>query len=650
MLSVDSNNRTAVNTAKDDAEFSSALASNRMPRQAPNVNAKNMWRRVRGAAKMISRFSDIQADMRMFGTNNVVSQEEYDKMKAVDEAPERWYIIHPSGVLRSKWDIAIILLLVYTMAMVPIHVAFGTFPAVEWDNAYFLFEFTIDVMFIIDIFVNFLSAYWQKGKLITEPGAIAKHYIRTWFLLDLVASFPVYLVDDVGSPNRLTRLARLPRLLRLLRMLRLVRLLRLLRLNRYVDRLQLVFQLNSGAIRAASFFFWFLAVVHITTCMWIFVATTEDSLSDTWIGEAHMENDSYASIYMVACYWSFSTLTSVGYGDVHAVNGSEYGVSIVIMMLGVSFYSFMVSTVSGILTKSYSDESTDSARMESVKVFMRKHQLPKSMQNRIMAHFTYMTKKMRHRSNMNSQQIMDQLSHSLRIEVALHTHKEMLESIPFLEHNDPAFIALILPHMKPLRVPESQFILHQDWHSQEIYFLLKGRAKQVSPDGSLTYRYLVEGSYFGEIPHFVPGMLNPNVKASTSCELLTLSVPVLREALQRFAGVRRYMRTVAFERCRRVTSAIAAEPSNIKQYLNGNSISSGTGADTGGGEGTSPIDGMSMSQIRSFVDQMQAKLQKLSYAQQSQEKQIGELTNTLTEILAREGQVPATHHHHHHHH
>ena len=59
-----------------------------------------------------------------------------------------------------------------------------------------------NVCFIIDILLNFITAYRptsgpNKGLLETHHAKIAKDYIKCWFWLDAIASFPISaLVDD----------------------------------------------------------------------------------------------------------------------------------------------------------------------------------------------------------------------------------------------------------------------------------------------------------------------------------------------------------------------------------------------------------------------------------------------------------------------
>ena len=66
-----------------------------------------------------------------------------------------WYIIMPSSQFKTFWNIIVILLLLYTSTVVPYQVAF-----VDEDTLMMTaFNSLVDVLFGVDIIINFLSAY-----------------------------------------------------------------------------------------------------------------------------------------------------------------------------------------------------------------------------------------------------------------------------------------------------------------------------------------------------------------------------------------------------------------------------------------------------------------------------------------------------------
>ena len=113
-----------------------------------------------------------------------------DRMEAYKKM--RWLIL-PESKFKMVWNLIIIALLLYTAIYVPYKIAFIN----EQDSVVTqIFEWTVDILFAIDIFVNFISVYEDRktGVIILDRKKIAMNYIKSWFILDLLACFPFQLV------------------------------------------------------------------------------------------------------------------------------------------------------------------------------------------------------------------------------------------------------------------------------------------------------------------------------------------------------------------------------------------------------------------------------------------------------------------------
>lgn len=83
--------------------------------------------------------------------------------------------------------------MLYTSTVVPYRVAFVDVSS----EAFKIFEYGIDALFMLDIIVNFLSAVELDDMIIeTRPKKIALIYLRFWFLFDLLATFPTQVFES----------------------------------------------------------------------------------------------------------------------------------------------------------------------------------------------------------------------------------------------------------------------------------------------------------------------------------------------------------------------------------------------------------------------------------------------------------------------
>ncbi len=94
----------------------------------------------------------------------------------------------PQSKFKLAWNIIIILLLLYTATYMPYRICFiddaSTGLLLGW-------EYLADVLFFLDIFINFISALeLPDGTIDPRLKSIARAYVKSWFFLDLCATFP----------------------------------------------------------------------------------------------------------------------------------------------------------------------------------------------------------------------------------------------------------------------------------------------------------------------------------------------------------------------------------------------------------------------------------------------------------------------------
>ena len=95
-------------------------------------------------------------------------------------------IYYPDNTYRALWDCVLTVLVIYYSLAVPLRMAFDLASPTEIEN---LFDIIFSFLFILDIGLNFCTAIKVHGTTITEHKTIARHYLRSWFLVDLFPAF-----------------------------------------------------------------------------------------------------------------------------------------------------------------------------------------------------------------------------------------------------------------------------------------------------------------------------------------------------------------------------------------------------------------------------------------------------------------------------
>ena len=96
------------------------------------------------------------------------------------------FILHPESQYRLFWDIVTALLVLVLIWLIPFYIGFNTWSS-DTMNALSVF---MDVWFICDVFLNFRTGFVDHGATIMDSNKIAKHYLKSWFIIDFFASVP----------------------------------------------------------------------------------------------------------------------------------------------------------------------------------------------------------------------------------------------------------------------------------------------------------------------------------------------------------------------------------------------------------------------------------------------------------------------------
>lgn len=169
-------------------------------------------------------------------------------------------LIHERGKLRTTWDIMIIIFSIWISFAQPFEIAFN--PPSMKGGSFTTFNYLIDIIFIIDIALNFRTTIYDfiTGQEIAETSKIARKYLLGNFFFDLLAAIPFEFMSQQISQSHILEILGLISILKFFRVLRFTKVIRFLNTTEDVKL----------SLRLFKLIFYLIIYIHIQACAWFF--------------------------------------------------------------------------------------------------------------------------------------------------------------------------------------------------------------------------------------------------------------------------------------------------------------------------------------------------------------------------------------------
>ncbi|XP_054449867.1 potassium voltage-gated channel subfamily H member 4 [Pteronotus mesoamericanus] len=452
----------------------------------------------------------------------------------------RCLLLHYS-VPKAVWDGLILLATFYVAVTVPYNVCFSGDDDTPIASRHTLVsDITVEMLFILDIILNFRTTYVsQSGQVVSAPRSIGLHYLATWFFVDLIAALPFDLLYVFNIT--VTSLVHLLKTVRLLRLLRLLQ-----KLERYSQCSAVVLTLLMSV---------FALLAHWMACVWYVIGRREMEASDPllwdigWLHELGKRLEvpyvngsaggpSRRSAYIAALYFTLSSLTSVGFGNVCANTDAEKIFSICTMLIGALMHAVVFGNVTAIIQRMYSRRSLYHSRMKDLKDFIRVHRLPRPLKQRMLEYFQTSWAV---NGGIDASELLRDFPDELRADIAMHLNREILQ-LPLFGAASRGCLRALALHIKTSFCAPGEYLLRRGDALQAHYYVCSGSLEVLRDN--MVLAILGKGDLIGADstePRQEPGSgagpscvlkTSADVKALTYCGLQQLSSRGLAEVLK----------------------------------------------------------------------------------------------------------------------
>jgi potassium voltage-gated channel Eag-related subfamily H protein 7 len=408
-------------------------------------------------------------------------------------------VINPLNRYKVAWDLLTAILVFYSILIIPVEIAFnqqlfaGSLtvdkgePALSSNSlivrcnfhfcSFLLIRLVTDGFFLFDVVLNFRTAYFEDGgdHLVIVPSLIAQKYMSTWLVSDLLGSLPFDAIADAmfSSHTNLT----FTKLLKVVRLVRLLKIMRLLKLGHLSELLEEQLGLSPTAMDLLVMLMQVFFVGHLVACVLYGVS---GSITDhPWwsldIPSVHATQvgATLSSKYILSLYWTFTIMSTVGYGDISPETTSERILNVFVILLGASMFGYMIANVSSLIQSFNSADAVKTEKISSITEYLDEKQCPYKIQDAVIKHFQNYYK---HASPFDVDTILSRLPHRLASEIALLHNDTTIKHIAVLKYVENTTVRLFIFNlMKPVYFEPNEVLVKQGSPGNEILFVVEGK-------------------------------------------------------------------------------------------------------------------------------------------------------------------------------
>ncbi|KAF9662160.1 hypothetical protein SADUNF_Sadunf18G0024400 [Salix dunnii] len=287
------------------------------------------------------------------------------------------YILSPFDPRYRLWDTFLVFLVFYTAWVSPFEFGFLSKPS----GGLAITDNVVNGFFAIDIILTFFVAYLDKSSylLVDDRKKIAWRYTKSWLVLDVISTIPSELVREI-----------LPDKLQSYGYFSMLRLWRLRRVSKFFSRLEKDRNYSYFMVRCVKLICVTLFVVHMAGCFFFRIAVNYEDPSKTWIGSVweDFHGEGLWISYVKSLYWSTTTLSTTGYGDLHAVNPQEMIFVMFYMMFNLGLTSYLIGNMTNLVVHATFRTRQFRDTIQAVSSFAQRNRLPIRLQEQMLAHLS----------------------------------------------------------------------------------------------------------------------------------------------------------------------------------------------------------------------------------------------------------------------
>ncbi len=408
------------------------------------------------------------------------------------------------------WNSIIFLAITATALEAPYSYTFKT----SIESGQLLMDGIISLLFACDGAYN---VYQRIRKKLDFKSTKDKLSWWSLILTDMMAATPFDIISyTIADPQGTMAL----------KLFKFLRLLRLIHIFRIIGDLTIV----SRSLRMIIYGTSFLIFANIVSCCWTLINPPADGDNVT--------------NYIKSLYWTITTLTTIGYGDITPTTNAGRLFTMMIMICGAGFYGVVIGNVTKVINDGEKHKEKAREKMTDLVTFMKYYNIPERLQQNVYAYYQHLLNK---RLTDNDNKIIGELPQALQQELQIFMNMKLVRGLPIFKNCSTGCLKEVASALEQKYYGPGQTIINIGEIGDEMFIIGHGIVEVILKDGNAVAT-LHEGQFFGEAALLRETKRNANVRAQSYCDLYRLSKEDFLAIIEKHPDLKENMENSTFRR------------------------------------------------------------------------------------------------------
>ncbi|PIA25119.1 hypothetical protein AQUCO_12500026v1 [Aquilegia coerulea] len=242
-----------------------------------------------------------------------------------------------------------------------------------------------------------------------------------------------------------------------------------------------------------------LFAVHCAGCFNYLLADRYPDPKRTWIGAVipNFKEESLWNRYVTAIYWSITTLSTTGYGDLHAENPREMLFDIFYMLFNLGLTAYLIGNMTNLVVHGTSRTRNFRDAVQAASEFTARNQLPKYIQDQMLSHICLKFRT----EELKQQEMLNSLSKAIRSSIAHYLFFPIVQKAHIFHGVSNNFLFQLVSEMEAEYFPPKEDVILQNEAPTDLFILVSGAVELIASTNGHVQGCVkvVVGDAFGEI-------------------------------------------------------------------------------------------------------------------------------------------------------